>query len=225
MNGEIQKILVRAPNWIGDSVVSIALIRTLINKGFEVHVASKPLHRPLFAGIKRLGGLIEIAESRSKLTSIIKRGSQYRAEGFDAALILPLSFSSALEVFLSSIPVRIAHSYDSRSLLLTHPVRLSGRRDGSTVFDDMIRLLEPLGIDSSDVVVDFSIPLSDKAVEEAKRILQQTEHPLFGVNPSAAYGITKRWMPERFAEVLQTLLEKTDGWGIIFGGPGDGPIC
>jgi len=44
---------------------------------------------------------------------------------------------------------------------------------------------------------------------------------LIGFNPGATYGSAKCWMPERYAELAQALIEREKVWIILFGSPAE----
>lgn len=46
-----------------------------------------------------------------------------------------------------------------------------------------------------------------------------------GINPGAAYGSAKRWLPDRFAAVARTLARDLDAGILITGGPGEADVA
>ena len=46
-------------------------------------------------------------------------------------------------------------------------------------------------------------------------------HPLVGINPGASFGISKLWLPERYAAVGDWLIEKHDAQVVVTCGPGE----
>ena len=59
----------------------------------------------------------------------------------------------------------------------------------------------------------------------AERLLRhcgiEAGRPLIGLAPGAAYGPAKRWFPERFAAVVDRLIDETGAQTILFGSGGD----
>ncbi len=43
------------------------------------------------------------------------------------------------------------------------------------------------------------------------------ESPLIGINPGATYGSAKRWMPERFTELIHRIINDLNGRVVLFG--------
>ena len=50
-------------------------------------------------------------------------------------------------------------------------------------------------------------------------------HPIIGLCPGAEYGPAKRWLPERFAEVVRTVCERTAAEWKVFGVETDRPVA
>ena len=49
--------------------------------------------------------------------------------------------------------------------------------------------------------------------------------PVIGLCPGAEYGPAKRWLPERFAEVVRSVHERTGAEWRVFGVQGDRPVA
>ena len=137
--------------------------------------------------------------------------------GFDAALLLPNSFDSAIVPFLAGIPNRTGYARDGRSFLLTHAIArppASGRHERFYYLE----LLQRAGwIDAMPSEENSSIRLR---VEP--RVFPR---PVIGVSPGAAYGTAKRWLPERFAESAVTLARKFACDVLVFGTKDEAAVC
>ncbi|MPY91147.1 MAG: lipopolysaccharide heptosyltransferase II [Luteitalea sp.] len=128
----IGRILVRAPNWLGDMVMALPAIRAVRRSAQEAHVAvAAPAGAAtLFAfapdvdevvplpGAKGLRGLRLFSDDVASLA----------AARPDVALLLTNSFSSAWAVSRAGIPERWGYRTDARGPLLTRAVR---RRDAT----------------------------------------------------------------------------------------------
>ncbi len=155
-----------------------------------------------------------------------------RERDFQTAILLQNAFDAALTTWLARIPERIGYSRDMRRLLLTKavPVRKArGKGQGSGVRGPDERhhvyyylnlLKESLNIEPKDI--EPQIHLKEEETKEAKTLLNSqlsTPDPklLIGINPGAAYGSAKRWLPERFAEVIRRVITELNGRVILFG--------
>lgn len=121
-----------------------------------------------------------------------------RAARFDAALVLPPSFSSAWLAFRSGARLRVGFAHEGRSLLLTHAVRRPerGSLHLSREYLQLAASLEAREVPLPGLVVDSG------AVREAAALLASAglEGRRFVIlGPGAAYGQAKRWSAQRFA--------------------------
>lgn len=226
----MQKILILAPNWIGDAVLSLPVvdasgrfwsnseITVLARAGVaQIFSAARPTIQVLEyqreAGFRRLGRLLEL-------------GRRLRRQHFHLALLLPNSLSSALVVWMAGVPTRVGYGTDGRGWLLTHRLKSRRKERGLHQVDYYIHLIRSLGasrvdriprlqLDPRMVNRDFSL-LNDLGVDQ--------DELLVGVHPGAAYGETKRWFPERFAAVLERL-QKPGRRFLLVGGPGEEPFA
>jgi heptosyltransferase-2 len=87
-------------------------------------------------------------------------------------------------------------------------------------------LLQPLGIPLSETKP--RLFLTDQELLEAKALLKQLGikpgQRLVGINPGAAYGSAKCWLPERFRQVTEKLLELDNVSVIYFGDSVSAPL-
>jgi heptosyltransferase II len=165
--------------------------------------------------------------------------------GFDAALLFQNAFDAALLARLAKIPIRAGYNRDGRGWLLTHPIPIDPRinRLHQTYYyldliDQLVgrdrialRALEAPVKDGrpSSPMPDISISLSSERKEIARLRLQEQgvdlQKKLIGVNPGAFYGSAKRWFSDRYAQLLDRLIEHHGVEVALFGSPGEVPIA
>jgi heptosyltransferase-2 len=213
---KVERLLLRAPNWIGDVVLSLGAVRDLRRNfpGARLEV----LARPWVADVYRT-----VVEVDAVLKSEGFREDVQRTRGaFDAAVLLPNSFRSALEAFLAGIPERWGYATDGRGVLLTRssspPAILRGR---SQVYYYRA-MLAGLGLTVS-ASPDVSLRCPDPWRERGAALLGEAG-PWVGINPGAAYGTAKRWIPERYAAVADLLARSSGVRTVILGGPSEQPL-
>ena len=136
--------------------------------------------------------------------------SAFRGRSFDAALVLPPSFSSVWSL-PRGIPVRSGFAGDGRSWLLTHPWRRPPRGERH-LSGEFLALGEPLGLRP------VPLPALQPSAEErdaARRLAGSLlgQRPTAVLGPGAAYGPAKRWPPERWREIGQRL--RARGFGLL----------
>jgi heptosyltransferase II len=128
-----------------------------------------------------------------------------RSNAFDAALLLPNSFRTALVCRRAGIPERWGYSVNFRRPLLTRAVRRPGGvRHQSAYYLELVR---GLGFDAADA--EPRITVTAATMQRARALLLDqgidTTRPVVGVAPGAAYGHAKRWPPARVAELAGRL--------------------
>ncbi len=212
-----EKILVRAPNWLGDAVMCGPFLKRLRAKkpGAEIHVLCRPGLKELFEGFPGLDGTITL-EAGEPLAGTARR---LRSSGFGTGYVLPPSFSSALLFFLAGVPERIGYAGDFRRFLLTRALPLDER------FHYVRRYLGLLGEAGRDVSrEDFYFPGPKDVRGGAKSLLSSQGvrfgEPVLAVAPGSQ-APARRWMPDRFAALINGLSEKEWPTVCLLGAPGD----
>jgi heptosyltransferase-2 len=223
MASNIRKILIRGVNWIGDAVLTLPAIRE-VRKAFpDAYIALlvKPLAADIFKGNPDINEIIVYEDRFNSFIGRIKLARLLRARGFDAAILLQNAFDAALITWLAGIPERVGYKRDFRGMLLTKPVPVRMEIHGQhQVFYYLDLLIESLNIKPGDVKPQMY--LEDDEIREAVTLLNSSlnltsETPLIGINPGATYGSAKRWMPERFAEVIERAIRELDCRVVLFG--------
>ncbi|MGO8928426.1 MAG: lipopolysaccharide heptosyltransferase II [Limisphaerales bacterium] len=115
-----RRILVRGVNWLGDAVMTIPALQRLREALPEAHVTLLTTHKllDLWQGHGSLNAVLTFSSGESPWSV----AGRLRAEDFQAALVLPNSSRSALEVWLARIPRRIGCARRWRNWLLTATV-------------------------------------------------------------------------------------------------------
>ena len=114
------KILVKAPNWVGDCILAtpaIAFLRSQFPDA-AILIMARPMLCSLFEHNPNASGTIPFDDK--KIDPEILAG--VKASKFDAVVILPNSIRSAWYAKKLGIPVRVGYRRNWRRLLLTHGV-------------------------------------------------------------------------------------------------------
>ncbi len=157
-------------------------------------------------------------------------GSQLRRRRLDQAILLTNSFRSALVTRLAGIPSRVGYDRDGRGLLLTDrlPVtRVDGRVAVTRMVDYYGKLAEHVGCDPpGDRLELVASHEDDAAIERRLAALGVADRrPLVVICPGASFGASKLWLPERFAELGDLLIEKHGAALIVSCAPGEEAIA
>jgi heptosyltransferase-2 len=236
---EIQRLLVRGTNWVGDSVMALPALDQ-IRRGFpKAHITLMVL--PWASGIYEDCRVVDEVllydrqEEHRGVGGKISLIQRLRARKFDAVILFQNAFEAALLAKLAKIPLRIGYRRDARGWLLSHALtidpRLRSLHQSYYYLDLVERLLgHPRTIDSlirSTVPLPPELPpgqwlkISSKRQESARQLLREEgisgRKPIVGVNPGASFGSAKRWPKERYANLLDQLAREQEVDIVIFG--------
>jgi heptosyltransferase-2 len=202
----VEKILIRGPNWVGDAVLAIPTLKAVRQRfpGAEITL----LVRPWVAGLFSSAPYIDKVWSENKPVTVknwIRLTREIRSRRFDLALLLPNSFESALMMFAGRVRQRIGYATDGRRWMLTEAVALASepRHQIDYYFDLAKALAAATDRPSISIEATCSERNSARQLLAAEGIPQSG--PFLVLNPGAAYGSAKRWHQERFATAADNL--------------------
>jgi heptosyltransferase-2 len=214
------RLLVVAPNWLGDAVMALPAIADLRQACQSAHlvVAARRAVAGLFGMTPVVDEVIVLEGRRAGRADV----ARVRAARADTALLLPNSFASAWLVWRAGVAGRWGYAGDGRQWLLTrHVPRPRIRRHQSNYYRHLVRAL---GIDAAEGAPHVVVPA--EALEQARALLVARGwdgvRPLVVLAPGAAYGGAKRWPPEHFAQVAAALVRTRSAHCALVGSSADG---
>jgi heptosyltransferase II len=207
MTGPVTRLIVRAPNWLGDAVMALPALAA-VRRGFEgrtLIVAATRSVAPLFAE--------RTPAAPDEILTIDRERevAQLRAARADALLLLTNSFGSAWIARRSAIPERWGYRASGRGFLLTRGVPRPKRAVHQVEY--YLALARGLGLPAP-AFADARPELhpSAAALEKADALLALAGvapgATIVGFAPGAAYGQAKRWPPRRVAQVIASLAQQ-----------------
>ena len=244
-----RKILVRGVNWLGDAVMTTPALQRLREALPETQITL--LTPEKLAGLwDHHPSVNEVMTFRREETAL-QIGRRLRAGNFDAALVLPNSPRSAVEVFLAAIPRRIGYARPWRNLFLTQrvpprPEAVSMRRRPVAEIKRILTLTTPpraevipAGAHQSGEYLHLAATLGARReplppqlvvtqaeVQALKRrfnILPEAgeARAWLGLSPGAEYGPAKRWPPARYVAAAMELGQRARCRWLLVGGPAE----
>jgi heptosyltransferase-2 len=211
--------LVVAPNWIGDAVMSLPVLRALrrADPGGRITVLAK-------RGPGAIYGAEGTADDVRIAAGLLADSRAAARAGFSEAWLLPNSFRSALVPFLAGIPDRVGYSSDGRTALLTRALTPPPRTDHQ--LRDYDPLLRSRGIEPDPDPPSLRVPADAAGLADAS--LSRAGLPRDGsivlIAPGAAFAWTKRWPPDRFGRLADGLAARGFRCALVIG-PGEEPIA
>ena len=212
----VEKLVVRAPNWVGDVVLALPALRDL-RRAFpqaQLTVLARPWVAGLYAAVHEVDAVLE---SRGHAADV----AQLRGR-FDTALLLPNSFGTALVAWRAGISERWGYATDGRGPLLTRRCAVPASVRGRSQVYYYRAMLEGLGL-ATEGSPDASLACPEPWAAEAAALLGGAG-PWIGINPGAFYGTAKRWLPERFAAVADLVARRIGASVAIVGGAAERPL-
>ena len=224
----IMKILVRVPNWIGDSVLARPAIESIAANfpQAELWLNAAEWVKDLFSSDEKIAGIVPLPPSNG-IKSVREAARRLRAESFDIGILLTNSFGSALLFSLAGIPQRWGYASDGRALLLTKAVCSANRDAARHQVHFYLDLVAGLGLKAGPPALRLTVTEEEKS--RARRHLEQTDadpgRPLLILSPGAGYGPAKRWPASRFAALASLFQERKDAAVVITGSASDSAIA
>jgi heptosyltransferase-2 len=221
-------ILIVAPAWVGDMVMTESLVAALRRRdpSATIHLLAPPWTAPLG---ERMAGIvathkIDAVHGRFDPVSRIRAGRALEVESFDLAIVLPASLKSAIAPFVARIPQRRGYFGEMRFGLLNQTRHLDKAKYPRTI-DKFVALAD----DGSGSVPTVTPPVlrhdDQRAADLAeKHGLDAKSRPVVALCPGAEYGPSKQWPASHFA-ALADLAEKRGYATWLFGSAKDGPAA
>ena len=200
------RVLVLAPNWLGDAVMAlpaIADVRAAMPDA-TVGVAARAGIRPLFELVPAVNTVVDV--------------ERLGHAAWDTALLLPNSFRAAWLARRAGIPERWGYRGQWRAALLTRRVAPPAKPLHQAAYYQ--RLTAELGCPGEPRAPRIAVTPAMRT--DGARVLAAAGWrgaPLVALAPGAAYGGAKRWPADRFAAVARRLAE--DGVGSVLIGSRD----
>ena len=220
----MQKILVIAPSWVGDTMLVQPLLMRLKQRHPDAQI---DVLAPLWTAalLRKMpevhGGIVNpFPHGALKLAARYSLGKELRAAHYDQAIVLSNSFKSALVPFFANIPLRTGFVGEMRYGLL-NDVRKLDKHELPLMVERFAQLAEAPGN-----AVQRPVPQPRLHVSEEQRqsVLDKLglsiTQPVAVFCPGAEYGPAKCWPIPYYAELAQQLRER--GYAVwLAGSPKD----
>lgn len=213
-NKQVNKIIIRTPNWLGDLMMSTAFIKAvlrvhpeaavdlIVRKGFE----RLPLpHR---------GEILPFDKSTLNAHAF---GKQLRSRTYDRVYVLPPSISSALMAFSARIPDRIGYRGNLRGLFLNGGKSYRQKPRSTHLVTEYLQLIDSLPVDEA-VFPELTVD-DEWMMSELKDVGVSLPESFVTLSPGAIYGPAKQW-PIGYYRRLAGMLAQS-AYGVVVLGTDD----
>jgi len=223
----IERVLIRGTNWIGDVVMTlpaVAAVRKMWPRA-RISILAKPWVAEVYRLSPDVDEIIPFEEPgrHAGIPGKWRLAGELRRERFDCAILLQNAIEAAIIARLAGIPLRVGYNSDGRGALLTHSVRRIPEIRRVHQIDYYLAMIAAVGCPAADRDIRLS-PGSDYAATAESLFTQyglEPNRPLIGIAPGAAFGPAKKWFPERFAAVVDRLIDDIGAQTVLFGSTGD----
>lgn len=208
----MQNILIIAPAWVGDAVMTQVLLSQLKIQfpDSKIDVLAPNWTFPIFSRMKEVHACIDSPFSHGELNlrGRFKLAKALRENQYHQAIVLPNSWKSALIPFMARIPKRTGWLGEMRFGLLNDARRLNPQK-----YPRMIDRFAALAFSENHKLPELSFPKLDIPELELQNTLDLFNIPKVGnqkrlaLCPGAEFGNAKRWPPEYFAKLAVLALQ------------------
>ena len=218
------KIVVLAPNWLGDAAMCTPALRALHQRfrQAEITIGARPAICQLLEGMP---GVVRTIPLRGKGPLELARAAwQLRPHARDLAVVFPHSFRAALLAFLTGARTRLGYDRNHRGFLLTdrvEPYREDGVIQPIYMSKEYMELVTALGCE--DDGRGLELRLAPASIKRAQTWFGD-KRPRIGFAPGAAFGPSKCWPADRYARVADALAERYNAYCVLMTGPGEESI-
>ena len=230
----MQSILIIAPNWIGDAVMTQPLLANLkvLYPNTRIDVLASTWVAPIYRACSEVNEVIDAKFKHKQLQWGLRKNlaKKLEAKNYQACFVLPNSLKSALIPWLANIPFRIGYRGEFRfgliNLSLDNPSKFN-RPPMVDHYQALTQLLDDESKPLANLTPKLNVSLTAK--ESVERKLHDAHIPfgsLYVICPGAEYGPSKRWPADHFAKLASSLItQDSSNQIILLGSKGDDAIA
>jgi heptosyltransferase-2 len=225
-------ILIIAPNWIGDAVMTQPLLAALKAQYPEsnIDVLASTWVAPIYRACSEVNQVIEAKFEHKQLQWGLRKklARELAAKKYQACFVLPNSLKSAIIPWLANIPFRVGYRGEFRFGLINLSLDNPSKVNRPPMVEHYLALSQLLSEEQSvsiatNLVPKLNVSTAAKQSVQAKLLSANIEPAnIYGMCPGAEYGPTKRWPTGHFADLAKRLVANSPNTQIILlGSKGD----
>lgn len=225
-------ILIIAPNWIGDAVMTQPLLASLKAQYPEanIDVLASTWVAPIYRACSEVHEVIEAKFEHKQLQWGLRKqlAKELATRKYQACFVLPNSLKSALIPWLANIPFRVGYRGELRFGLINLSLDNPSKVDRPPMVEHYLALSQLLNEErsasiASDLVPKLNVSSTANQAVQTKLLNAKVDPAnVYVMCPGAEYGPTKRWPTSHFAQLAQKLITSNPHSQIILlGSKGD----
>lgn len=224
------RILVIAPNWIGDAVMAQPLL-TLLKQAHPlqpIDVLAPSWVAPVLRAMAEVDSVLEtpFKHGALQLRERWRYAQILRRRGYASAYVLPNTLKFALLPWMAGIKKRVGYKGESRYGLINIM-----HHDDPAVPRAMVPFYAALATAPDDQApTQLARPALHVTSQQIAQVLStlglSAQHPLIAFAPGAEFGNAKRWPTSHFAQLADSILQAHPRAQIVLlGSPKDNAVC
>jgi len=222
-----QRILIVAPSWVGDAVLSQPLLARLKVRfpDHAIDVLAPPWTRAVYERMAQVSAIHDLPFAHGEL-ALRRRyalGRSLKKHDYAACYVLPNSLKSALVPFFAGIPRRTGYVGEARWGLINDARKLD-KQALPLMIERFAALAEDANTGAVRALAEVSLRVDAAARDVTlQRLGLTTTKAIAVLCPGAEYGPAKRWPVEYFGALAQRF--SAAGWQVwIAGSKKDAPV-
>ena len=228
----MHSILIIAPNWIGDAVMTQPLLANLKAQYPEskIDVLASTWVAPIYRACSEVDEVIEAKFKHKQLQWNLRQqlAKELVSKNYQACFVLPNSFKSAIIPWLANIPFRVGYRGELRFGLINVSIDNPSKVNRPPMVEHYLALSQLLNEErvsstESQLVPKLNVSTAAKQSILVKLISANVDPAnIYVMCPGAEYGQTKRWPTSHFAQLAQKIIASNPHSQIILlGSKGD----
>jgi len=201
--GNPGRIVVRAPNWLGDLMMATGVLHAILERwpSASLDLVVRPCHESL--PLPKRGRTIPFDPGAISAGAF---GASLRKAGYDRFYILPPSFSSAWMAWRSGVPERVGYRGHYRGPFLRPALAARAPARSVHLTREYLDLVDP-SLDPGCYPPRLDVP-DTWAAGQLSGICRGLPERFVAIAPGAVYGPAKSWPAARYGELARKLRER-----------------
>ena len=213
-------VIVRSTNWLGDACMTVPAvykIKELLPENAQLYILCPKNLKSFWESFPWVNTVLPMSSQRTD--------DELRAKiinlGLGAAIVLPNSFGSAMDVAFRQIPIRLGRKGRFRGFMLTHKLPKWKRVAGKDKHHQLREYLQIAAACGSTKWDDYYEPAQPKvSLDHLNKLGFDESQPWLALAPGAKFGPAKQWPTEHYGQVAKEWLAKGKRV-VVIGTPGE----
>jgi heptosyltransferase-2 len=221
----MHSILIIAPNWIGDAVMTQPLLANLKAQYTEskIDVLASTWVAPIYRACTEVHKVIEAKFEHKQLQWNLRKqlAKEIASKNYQVCFVLPNSFKSAIIPWLANIPFRVGYRGELRFGLINLALENPSKVNRPPMVEHYLALSQLLGDEQAlglpgNPTPKLNVPAGARLSVQTKLQSAKIDAAnIYIMCPGAEYGQTKRWPTSHFAQLAQKLIASNPNNQII----------